>query len=97
MTGDDKAVEEVQATLGNVEGAVVKWAHGFHSARTLTPDAANEVIRAATKRAIGRIESFKPFRVARPVRFDLSQPAGRIAHLPAREKRKGPSPPGKEV
>ena len=38
--GDDAAVAEAQKQLGPIEGAVVKWSYSFHSARTLTPEAA---------------------------------------------------------
>ena len=33
VSGDDAAVKEVTALLGDIEGAVVKWNYGFHSAR----------------------------------------------------------------
>lgn len=45
VSGDDAIIAETQALLGDVEGAVVKWALGFHSAKTLMPEAANRVIR----------------------------------------------------
>jgi hypothetical protein len=34
VSGDDVVVKETTALLGDVEGAVVKWASGFHSAQT---------------------------------------------------------------
>lgn len=71
VSGDDQVVKEMQASLGDVEGAVVKWANSFHSARTLTPAAANDVIRAATQRALARIKDFRPYTVKTPVRFDI--------------------------
>ncbi|MDY6947187.1 MAG: M55 family metallopeptidase [Pseudomonadota bacterium] len=71
VSGDDQLVKELQTSLGDVEGAVVKWAHGFHSARTLTPAEANDVIRATTQRALARIKSFRPYTVKAPVRFDI--------------------------
>jgi D-amino peptidase len=37
VSGDDQVVKETTALLGDVEGAVVKWASGFHSATTLMP------------------------------------------------------------
>jgi D-amino peptidase len=40
VSGDDAAVAENQVIIGDIEGAVVKWAKGFHSAQTLTPEAA---------------------------------------------------------
>jgi D-amino peptidase len=60
ISGDDAIVAEAQGLLGNIEGAVVKWAYGFHAARTLTPEAANEVIRDKVRRAVARRAEFKP-------------------------------------
>jgi D-amino peptidase len=71
ISGDDAAVKEATELLGPIEGAVVKWNLGFHSARTLMPDAANEVIREKVKRAIGRINEFKPYIVQKPVRLEV--------------------------
>ena len=61
VTGDDAAVEEVTAMVGDMEGAVVKKNHGFHSATTLTPAAGLELIRIKTEAAIQRIGDFKPY------------------------------------
>jgi len=71
ISGDDAIVKEASDMLGPIEGAVVKWAYGFHSARTLTPEAAYDVIREKVKRAIVRIKDFKPYRVKEPVQLDV--------------------------
>ena len=71
ISGDDAAVKEAQALLGNIEGAVVKWNYGFHSARTLMPDAANDVIREKVKNAIGRLKDFKPYKLSTPIQLDV--------------------------
>jgi D-amino peptidase len=71
VSGDDEVVKEVTKLLGDIEGAVVKWAYGFHSARTLTPDMAYEVIREKVKKAIGRIKDFKPYKLKVPVELDV--------------------------
>ncbi len=71
ISGDDAAVKEATDLLGNIEGAVVKWNYGFHSAKTMMPEAANDLIREKVKRAIGRIGEFKPYRVETPVRLDV--------------------------
>jgi len=71
ISGDDAVVKEVTTLLGNIEGAVVKWAYGFHSARTLTPDAAYDLIRDKVKRAIARIKEFKPYKIKTPVQLDV--------------------------
>jgi D-amino peptidase len=86
ISGDDAAVAEARALLGDVEGAVVKWSTGFHSARTLTPAAGRDVIRAAVRRAMARRTELKPYRVSMPaeleVRFKNYRPAEILALLP---------------
>ena len=71
VSGDDALVRETQALLGNVEGAVVKWASGFHSAKTLTPEAGQDLIREKVKNAMTRIKEFKPYKLAGPVQLDV--------------------------
>ena len=71
VSGDDAVVKETTALLGDIEGAVVKWAYGFHSARTLTPEAAYEIIRDKVKRALARVKDFKPYRIKAPVQLDV--------------------------
>lgn len=86
ISGDDAAVEEAKTLLGDVEGAVVKWATGFHSARTMTPSAGREVIKGAVRRAMARRAERKPYRVPMPadleVRFKNYRPAEILALLP---------------
>lgn len=86
VSGDDAAVAETTALLGNIEGAVVKWNYGFHSARTLMPDAAYDLIREKVKRAMGRIKEFKPYKVSTPVQLDVRfknyRPAEMLSYLP---------------
>ncbi|HEV2667547.1 MAG TPA: M55 family metallopeptidase [Blastocatellia bacterium] len=71
ISGDDAIVKEATALLGDIEGAVVKWAYGFHSARTLMPEAAYGLIRQKVKQAIGRIKDFKPYKLKAPVQLDV--------------------------
>ncbi len=71
VSGDDAAVKEVTALLGDVEGAVVKWNYGFHSAMTMMPEAAYALIREKVKKAIGRIKEFKPYKLKTPVQLDV--------------------------
>ena len=90
VTGDDAAVAENQVIIGNIEGAVVKWARGFHSAQTLTPEAAYEVIRTRTASAISRIGDFRPYVLDTPVELELSlknyMPVETLAYLPNVER-----------
>jgi len=71
ISGDDAIVKEARGLLGDVEGAVVKWAYGFHSAKTLTPEAARSVIRERVKAAMARRGSFRPYVVKTPVELDI--------------------------
>ena len=71
VSGDDAAVKEVTAIVGDIEGVVVKWNYGFHSAKTMTPEASYDLIRERTRRAIGRIRDFKPYKPKMPVQLDV--------------------------
>ncbi len=71
ISGDDAAVAEAQQMIGDVEGAVVKWNYSFHSAKTLTPEAAYGLIADKVKLAIGRLRDFRPFVLEAPVTLDL--------------------------
>ena len=90
ISGDDAIVKEAQALLGPIVGAVVKWNYGFHSARTLTPQAACDAIREAARRAVAERKSRKPFTVTAPVTLDLRfknyRPAEVLAYLPIVER-----------
>ena len=85
VSGDDVVVKETTALLGDVEGAVVKWASGFHSAKTMMPEASYQLIREKVKRAVGRIKDFKPYKIASPVKLDVRfknyRPAEMLSYL----------------
>jgi len=90
VSGDDVAVAENQVLIGDIEGAVVKWAKGFHSAETLTPEAAYEVIRTRTMSAINRIEEFQPYILSTPIELELTlknyTPVELLGYLPNVER-----------
>lgn len=90
ISGDDVAVAEAQRLLGGVEGAVVKRALGFHSAATLTPEAAQALIRQKVRAALARRGELKPYVVTTPVRLDVTfknyRPAEVLAYLPGVER-----------
>ncbi len=71
ISGDDVVVKETQALLGDVEGAVVKWASGFHSAKTMMPEASYQLIREKVQKAVGRIKDFKPYKLTAPIQLDV--------------------------
>ena len=90
VTGDDAAVEEVRRVVGDIEGAVVKWAISFHSARTLMPEAAYRLIEERTRAALSRLRDFRPLRLTAPVTLDVRfkhyRPSEMLAWLPMVER-----------
>ncbi len=81
ISGDDAIVEAGRQLLGDVEGAVVKWELGFHSARTLMPQAAFDEIRKAAQRAVSRISEFRPYRLETPIQLDVGFKHYRAAEI----------------
>ena len=72
ITGDDKAVAQTQALLGEqVTGVVVKEAITTFSALHVHPLKAQALIREAAERAVRRVEAARPFTL----------PTGRVVEL----------------
>jgi D-amino peptidase len=81
ISGDESAVGEAQRLLGNLEGAVVKRSISFHAAQTMTPEAAQALIREKVKAGILRRGELKPYVLTNPVRLDVSFKNYRQAEL----------------
>lgn len=90
VSGDDAAVAEARAVIGDIEGAVVKWSLSFHAARTLTPAAAYKVIGEKVTAALRRLTDFEPLVLETPVRLDVRfknyRPSQLLALLPIVER-----------
>lgn len=90
VSGDDVAIAEVRRLVGDVEAVETKRALGFHSALTLTPQAAVDQIWPAVKAVLARRTQFKPFRPATPLTVDVSfkhyTVAETLAYLPLFER-----------
>lgn len=90
IAGDDAAIAEVRALVGNIEGAETKKSLGFHSANTLTPQAAQELIFQRAKAALTRLKDFKPYVLKTPVTLEVSlknyRPVELLAYLPIVER-----------
>jgi len=86
ISGDDATVEEAQQVIGDMEGAVVKWNYGFHSARTIMPEASYALIDERVRAALGRIDDFEPYVMDGPVELEIAfknyLPAEVMAYLP---------------
>ena len=90
VSGDDAAIAELQKAIGNVEAAETKRNLGFHSANTLTPQAAAGLIGERVRAALARRQEFRPYKVRTPVVVDVSfknyMPAEVLAYLPMFER-----------
>ncbi len=87
ISGDDATVAEARRLIGDLEGAVVKRAISFHSARTLHPEAAYRLIAVTAERALRRLSDFSPFELTLPVKLEVSlkhyRQAELLAYLPS--------------
>jgi len=86
VTGDEVATQEIKDFVGDIEMVAVKQSMGFHAAQSLTPAAANKLIKAASKKAVSRINEFKPYKletgkVTLDVSFKSYQPSQILAYL----------------
>jgi D-amino peptidase len=90
ISGDDAIAEEAGALLGDIETAVTKWSYGFHSARTILPEASYALIGQKVKAALDRLGDFHPYRVEGPINLEISfknyMPAEVLAYLPNVER-----------
>lgn len=90
ISGDDAAVAEAKSQLGDIEGAVVKWNYGFHSARSLTPAAGRKLIAERVAAAMKRRASMRPLVLPNPitveVHFKSYRPAEVLSYLPVVER-----------
>ena len=86
ISGDNVAVSEAQSLIGTMEGAVVKQAISFHAAATMTPDAAQALVRQKVKAGIQKRVSLRPYVVRAPVQLDVTfknyTPAEMLTFLP---------------
>ena len=90
ISGDDAAIAEVRKAVGAIEAAETKRSLGFHSADSITPQAAYALIQERARAALGRWQQFKPLKVQTPVTVDVSfknyMPAEVLAYLPLFER-----------
>jgi D-amino peptidase len=90
ISGDDAVVDEARTVIGDMEGAVVKWSLGVHSARTMMPEPAYALIRERVRAALGRLDDFRPYTLEGPLELEISfknyMPAELMAYLPNVER-----------
>jgi len=86
ISGDRLAVAQMQKVIPTVEGAAVKDPYGYHSAMSVTPARGQAMIREGVARAMTKLASLRPYRVAAPIElevgFKLTIDAERAAFVP---------------
>src|SRR6266542_2323014 len=71
ISGDRLAVAQLQKVIPAAEGAVVKEPYGYHSAMTVTPARGQAMIREGAARAMTKLGSLRPYRVAAPIELEV--------------------------
>ena len=86
ISGDRVAVTELQKTLPQVEGVVVKEPYGFHSAMTVTPARGRRLIAEGVTRALLGANQAVPYTLKTPIAlevgFKFTPDAERAAYIP---------------
>ncbi|HSC27066.1 MAG TPA: M55 family metallopeptidase [Vicinamibacterales bacterium] len=86
VSGDRKAVEQMQAAVAGIGAAIVKDPLGYHSAVTVTPQRARTMIRDGVRSALAQRIARQPYRVQTPVNlevgFKLTLDAERASYVP---------------
>ena len=95
VTGDRTTVEGVQAQMPWVRGAIVKESIGSFAADSISPPAAQRLIRDAARDAIARAQDAKPYRFEPPISLDVqlvsAGQADLVATIPGFERTGGRS------
>jgi D-amino peptidase len=71
VSGDDAAMEEARALVGEFEAACVKYGTGTHSALCLPLSVSSRLIRQGVTAALNRLDDFKPYRADPPYTIDI--------------------------
>lgn len=71
IAGDDVAVSETTALLPGIATACVKTSQGFLSTSTLSPVAADKVLRDGVRDAVGLAGAIQPYAVSGPIALEL--------------------------
>ncbi len=93
LSGDQTIGEEARRLLGPIETVAVKQATGFFSATMMHPEEAQRLIRAGVKRGVERRAELKPYRLAHPVKLEITYKdtvnAEIVSYLPGVERPRG--------
>jgi len=93
LSGDQTIGEEARRLLGPIETVAVKQATGFYSATMMHPEEAQRLIRAGVKRGIERRAELRPYKLAHPVKLEITFKdtvnAELVSYLPGVERPRG--------
>ena len=86
VSGDRKAVEQMQSAIPGITGVVVKEPLGYHSAATVTPARGQTMIRDGVRAALVKRIAVPPYKVSTPIQlevgFKLTLDAERASYVP---------------
>jgi D-amino peptidase len=86
VSGDRKAVEQVQKIAPAAGGAIVKEPLGYHSAITVTPAKGQSMIRDGVRTTLAKRSSMTPYKLQTPIAlevgFKLTIDAERASFIP---------------
>jgi D-amino peptidase len=71
VSGDRKAVEQMQGAVPGIGAAIVKEPLGYHSAMTFTPARGQALIRDGVRAALAARTAVKPMPTAAPITLDV--------------------------
>lgn len=83
LSGDQTIGEEARRLLGPIETVAVKQATGYYSAIMIHPEEAQRLIRVGVKRGVERRGELKPYRLAHPVKVELTLYSTVVAEVAA--------------
>jgi D-amino peptidase len=93
LSGDQTIAQEAKRLFGPIETVVVKEAIGFYAATMMHPEKTQRLIREGVKRGVERRGELKPFRVAHPVKLEVTFKqtvnAEVVSYLPGVERPRG--------
>ncbi len=71
VSGDRKAVAQMEAAIPGITGAVVKEPLGYHSALTVTPQRGQAMIREGVRAALLKRQAIAPYRLKTPIELEV--------------------------
>ena len=93
VSGDQVIGEQTRGLLGPIETVAVKQSTGFYSATMTTPAECQRLIHEGVKRAVEGRKGMKPYRLAHPVRLEVTfkniVDSELISYLPGVERPRG--------